>query len=307
MRFLVLFDMRFGNIGDSRVFSENQPEMPPINTIGRLRVIRLPGELSSGECLGVGFLRKDRHDDRVHWHFPNYVLVLLLHGSGMYTDSHQKQYPLHSGSTFVRIPNLEHSNYVDVDSGYLECYLEIGPRLFQTLNAMNCLQPTHPPVHEIDLDNNPDIPRRIWHLGWLLTYLTDDRIDEAVSEMVSLLGEIRRISRNMHPGEKYRDLMELACSELSQNLAEPFSVQEFCKKHQVGYENFRKLFRARMGMSPWNYRIQCRMENAAMLLSHEKLTMKEIAEQFGYRSQYQFSAQFKQKYGISPSEYRKTH
>lgn len=281
--------------------------MPPLEDIGRVRVIRLPREFSSGECLGVGFLRKTRHNDIINVHFPNYVLVLLLHGTGMYTDSHQRDYLLHPGNTFVRIPNLEHSSFVDVDSGYLECYLEIGPRLFQALNAMNILQPTNPPVHEIDLDNNPNIPRRIWHLGWLLTYSSDDRIDEAVAEMVSLLGEIRRISQNMASGEKYRDLMELACSELSRNLAEPFSVQEFCKKHQVGYENFRKLFRARMGMSPWNYRIQCRMENAAMLLYHGELTMKEIAELFGYRSQYQFSAQFKQKYGMSPSEYRRTH
>ena len=306
MSFLVDFHMKFGNIGDSVIFPENRPEMPPPAEIGRVRVIRLPGALASGECLGAGFLRKKRHNDLIRWRTPNFVLVLVLHGRGLYADSRGREYPLRAGSIFVRLPDLEHSNYVDETSDYLECYLEIGPRLFQALNDLNLLL-TAPPVHEIDLAEAPELPRRIWHLGWQLSYASDDGLAGCLAAMTALLGDIRKLSRAMTPGEKYRDLVELACRELSRNFAEDYSIRKFCRHHSVGYENFRKLFRARIGMAPWDYRIRCRMENAVMLLRNGDLTLKEIAEQLGYHSPYEFSAQFKRKFGISPSGYRKLH
>jgi AraC-like DNA-binding protein len=105
--------------------------------------------------------------------------------------------------------------------------------------------------------------------------------------------------------KKYNKLIELASRELSQNFTKPFSLQNFCRRHSVGYENFRKLFRAHTGMAPWDYRIRCKMKNSVELLRNEELNLKEIAEQLGYRSPYEFSAQFKKKFGISPGAYRK--
>ena len=266
----------------------------------------MPGSLASRECLGVGFLRKKRHKDLVNWRFPNFVLVLILRGRGVYADGHGREYLLHPGSTFVRLPGLEHSNYVDESSDYLECYLEIGPRLFQALHDLNLLL-TAPPVHEINLAKAPDLPGRIWHLGWMLSHTTDDEAGACLAEMTSLFGDFRRLGRATGPGEKYRDLVELACRELSRNFMEDFSLQKFCRRHSVGYENFRKLFRSRTGVAPWNYRIRCRMENAIMLLCQGDLTLKEIAEQLGYHSPYEFSAQFKRKFGMAPGAYRKLH
>ena len=298
--------MKFGNIGDAIDFPENQPDMPPLAEIGRVKVIRLPGALGSGECLGVGFLRKNRHEDLVNWRFPNFVLVLVLHGTGVYSDNQGREYALRPGSTFVRIPDLEHSNYVDADSDYLECYLELGPLLFHALNGMNMLL-LAPPVHEIDLSKTPEIPQRIWRLGWDLNHASDDELAGCLAEMTVLLGEIRKLSRALEAGAKYRDLVELACRELSGNFTEPFSIQKFCRRHSVGYENFRKLFRARTGMAPWSYRIRSKMEKAVTLLHHGNLTLQEIAGLLGYHSSYEFSAQFKKKFGVSPGIYRKMH
>lgn len=298
--------MKFGNIGNAVIFPADRPEMPPPEKIGRVRVIRLPGTLASRECLGVGFLRKNRHDDLVNRRFPNFVLVLVLRGRGVYADGRGREFPLRAGSFFVRLPDLEHSNYVDENSDYLECYLEIGPRLFQALNDLNLLL-TAPPVHEIDLAEAPELPRRIWHLGWMLSHASDDGLGECLAEMTALFGAIRKLGKAMEPGEKYRDLVALACRELSRNFTEEFSLQKFCRKHSVGYENFRKLFRVRTGMAPWSYRIRCKMENAVMLLRQGDLTLKEIAEQLGYHSSYEFSAQFKRKFGIAPMTYRRMH
>lgn len=296
--------MRFGNIGNALAFPADQPAIPPLKEIRRLRVINYPGNLDSNECLGVGFLRKTRRDDLENRQFPNFVLGLILHGSGTYIDSHGREYPLQQGSTFIRFPNIKHSTYVNEESDYLECYLEIGPRMFQALDELNMLA-ISPPVHKIDLGENMQLPERIWQLGWLLTYASDDQIPDAVAEMIDLFGKIKKLSYAMEPDKKYNKLIELACRELSQNFTKPFSLQKFCRRHSIGYENFRKLFRAHTGMAPWDYRIRCKMKNSVELLRNEELNLKEIAEQLGYRSPYEFSAQFKKKFGISPGAYRK--
>ena len=57
-------------------------------------------------------------------------------------------------------------------------------------------------------------------------------------------------------------------------------------------------------MSPWTYRIICKLESTAVMLRGENLTIKEIAGQLGYNNAYEFSAQFKKKFGISPGKYR---
>jgi AraC-like DNA-binding protein len=176
--------------------------------------------------------------------------------------------------------------------------------MFQALDELNMLA-ISPPVHKIDLDENMQLPERIWQLGWLLTYASDDQIPDAVAEMIDLFGKIKKLSYAMEPDKKYNKLIELACRELSQNFTKPFSLQNFCRRHAIGYENFRKLFRAHTGMAPWDYRIRCKMKNSVELLRNGELNLKEIAEQLGYRSPYEFSAQFKKKFGISPGAYRK--
>ena len=83
--------MKFGNIEEAVNFPENQSDIPPLADIGRVKVIRLLGAHSSQECMGVGFLCKNRHNDLVNWRFPNFVLVMVIRGSGLYSDNHDSQ------------------------------------------------------------------------------------------------------------------------------------------------------------------------------------------------------------------------
>ena len=46
------------------------------------------------------------------------------------------------------------------------------------------------------------------------------------------------------------------------------------------------------------------MEKAKKLLVDSSLIIKEIAQNVGYNDQNYFSKAFKQKYGLSPSEFR---
>ena len=67
----------------------------------------------------------------------------------------------------------------------------------------------------------------------------------------------------------------------------------------------RNVFFEKVGMSPKAYLQSVRFDAACSLLKTTNYTVAEIARSVGYDDQLNFSKLFKNKYGISPSEYRK--
>ena len=65
-----------------------------------------------------------------------------------------------------------------------------------------------------------------------------------------------------------------------------------------------KLFKEEKGCNFIAYVTDLRLEKAKKLLVDSSLIIKEIAQNVGYNDQNYFSKAFKQKYGLSPSEFR---
>lgn len=70
---------------------------------------------------------------------------------------------------------------------------------------------------------------------------------------------------------------------------------------------FRKLFTKHFGISPKQFTIDLRIQKAKQLLSEGVLSVSAISEQCGFSNPYHFCRLFKQRTGITPSEYRKAN
>lgn len=66
-----------------------------------------------------------------------------------------------------------------------------------------------------------------------------------------------------------------------------------------------KLFKARTGMTPIQYVLQLRLNAAISYLHATQMPVQEIAERCGFLSLHYFSRLFKQKFGESPSDWRR--
>ena len=66
-----------------------------------------------------------------------------------------------------------------------------------------------------------------------------------------------------------------------------------------------KLYKTHFGISYMEDLIDARTSMAKQLLQTTDLQVTEIAEACGYRNDVHFMRQFKEKTGMSPSEYRK--
>ncbi|MEU9646862.1 AraC family transcriptional regulator [Streptomyces sp. NPDC048188] len=83
-----------------------------------------------------------------------------------------------------------------------------------------------------------------------------------------------------------------------------WTVASLAAESGVSRALFAKRFTEVMGRPPLAYLTECRMDEAAALLSDTDLAVSQIARSVGYADAFGFSAAFKRHRGLSPSVYR---
>lgn len=81
------------------------------------------------------------------------------------------------------------------------------------------------------------------------------------------------------------------------------SVKKIAEQSFISEVYFRKLFKEEYGISPKQYIIKKRLQNAIGLISAGYYTLSEVADMSGYSDYKHFSVEFKKAVGVSPSEY----
>lgn len=106
--------------------------------------------------------------------------------------------------------------------------------------------------------------------------------------------------------EKIESLYVKKAIELIEtNYSKKLKVQDIANQIGINRSYLTNLFKKTIGTSPQNYLIDCRLEKSAQLLRETQNSMVDIALEVGYSDSLAYSKAFKQKYGMSPSEYRK--
>jgi len=93
---------------------------------------------------------------------------------------------------------------------------------------------------------------------------------------------------------------------IHQNYMNKISVKELANSLHMSEPNFFWLFRKNVKMSPIEYINRYRLTMAANLLKTSNDSVKAIAEKVGITNQFYFSKMFKNKYKMSPTQYRNT-
>ncbi|MEU2065094.1 AraC family transcriptional regulator [Streptomyces sp. NPDC013455] len=86
--------------------------------------------------------------------------------------------------------------------------------------------------------------------------------------------------------------------------AEAWSVASLASRAGVSRALFAKRFTKLMGRPPLAYLTECRMDEAAALLTDTDLSIAQIGRSVGYADAFGFSAAFKRHKGLSPSAFR---
>ena len=137
--------------------------------------------------------------------------------------------------------------------------------------------------------------------------LSDNYVDSFMAE-----AEVRRvlcellIKNGITLAEnEYSPEIKAAIEYISKNLSVELGISDICEKINLAPSTLTRKFRKETGMSVGEYIDKLIMFRAERALISSDCSILEISEEFGFCDQFYFSRRFKEKYGISPREYRK--
>jgi AraC-like DNA-binding protein len=87
------------------------------------------------------------------------------------------------------------------------------------------------------------------------------------------------------------------------NLDRELKMEELASECAVSLRQLQRIFKEEMDMSPGNFVVVLKMEQAAALLGTGKFNVSEVAWQLGYTDSSYFSRVFKKYHGVAPREW----
>jgi AraC family L-rhamnose operon transcriptional activator RhaR/AraC family L-rhamnose operon regulatory protein RhaS len=91
------------------------------------------------------------------------------------------------------------------------------------------------------------------------------------------------------------------------NYHKHITLDEIAAKGKMSASTVNRIFKETLNMSPIDYLIKVRINNARTLLKRQQCTISEAAFQSGFNDSNYFTKQFKKFTGMSPREYKKSH
>lgn len=106
------------------------------------------------------------------------------------------------------------------------------------------------------------------------------------------------------PIERVQTIIE-SMEYIEKNFAEKLRFGEVAARCAVSYSTFLRLFKNFSGVTPAEYQMHCRIENAAKLLTNEGETVLSTALSCGFYDSSHFIREFIKRKGVSPADFRK--
>ena len=92
---------------------------------------------------------------------------------------------------------------------------------------------------------------------------------------------------------------------VEQHLDEPLPISKLAGVAFLSPTQFKKTFKAELGVTAFQHITALRMEKAQALLTHTDYPMQIVGEKVGYRELSAFSRKFTQFFGFSPTKFKK--
>lgn len=99
--------------------------------------------------------------------------------------------------------------------------------------------------------------------------------------------------------EQFRKINEYIHEHLDQKI----TLTDLSRCLYVSVPHFERMFRATLHCAPYQYVLECRLEQAKCLLKGSRLTIYDVARQCGFANQSHFTRHFTRHTGVPPARY----
>lgn len=230
-----------------------------------------------------------------------YQLLYNPEGEGVFESAHCPQTKIKAGDMFLLFPGEWHTYHPNPRVGWKSHWIGFKGRNMDDRVKAGFLTPEKPIYHVGYSAIIEGLYRRAFAAAREEAAYSQQEMAGLVNHLIGKMYSLERnieLSRN----QQQVDMIDKARWRIRESLESETTIQDIAEELGVSYSNFRKLFKEYTGLSPATYQQELRLLRAKELLSTTDLSIKEIAYRLNFESPDYFSAKFKAKMGIKPSE-----
>lgn len=234
-----------------------------------------------------------------------YHLHVVLEGRGVLSVNGKEQ-KMHFGQMFVTKPGEETWYKADTDDPWVYCWMAFNGNIAKKciedagfvkgVNVLDC---------HVDQQQFYSIVTRVLDQTELNTANVYSRTGLLLEYISTAVDSYARQENTHHKRETAIsvDYVQFAADFIRANYATAKigDVARYVGLHRSYLTN---LFKTKMGISPQEYLMQCKIQQACKLLKETDNPIQEISRQIGYDNPLTFSKTFKKYYGVGPRAYR---
>jgi AraC family transcriptional regulator len=99
--------------------------------------------------------------------------------------------------------------------------------------------------------------------------------------------------------------LEQVIDYIKVNLAQDLSILDLASLTSMSESHFSRSFKQLVGIAPYQYLMQQRVERAKQLLKQQAISISDIALDCGFANQTHLTKVFRQMTGVTPKAYQK--
>ena len=232
----------------------------------------------------------------------SYMLIYTVKGAG-YVEMDGFDGELHEGEAVIfncRNPHYYRSN--DEEWEFFWIHLN-GLGVDGMVNAVN-----YSGIHIVNIENTGDFRLRIQQMINTAEYNDIQSLSAISTDIHIILNTMIRDSFCMnsdYTGTSHMAEIQAAVQFIEGNYMNAISIENITDHIHVSKYYFIRLFKQYMGMTPYSYLINYRINRSKILLRTENISVGEIAGKTGFSDVSNFITQFKKQTGQKPMDYRK--
>ena len=247
----------------------------------------------------------------LHKHIDYWEFTILFDGmlKNVYTA---RQDIIQPNTFFLSMKNDIHSLIRYTPASICEFNITIRADVIEPLlhafpaEAVAALEKHRAPFYSLSTDIMMDIERSIYQYN----LLKPDQYETGNCILLSVVFQLLGIAINKTLGyTKSNARNSEFFRQLSAIMSNPnsvcYTVVDLCRFMNYSRAQLDRRFQKELNTSPHDYLLEKRMTYAQNLLLQSDLTVISIAQKIGYANLSQFNVNFKRKFGIPPSQFRK--
>lgn len=233
----------------------------------------------------------------------SYSLIYMVQVDGYYCDSNGGRADLRTGDLVLIFPELAHAYGPKKGQPWTQVYFVFNGPQFDFLRSRGLLDPARPVWHLEPVD--------YWSRRLEEIVSGDARHTEAAA--LRAMGRFQHLIFDMVAADseaRLRPERDEWFEESQRLLGNPrgrawLTPQQVAREVGLNYDNFRKQFALRLGVSPGQFQKRKRIDRACAAIYQGSHGFKELAEELEFCDVFHFSKAFKQVMGLTPSDFRK--